>query len=508
MLGFKKYGSLAQTASLLALGFIVSSCGSSPEVKGVEKKKPSGDATAPEEESIEDVEYDHVVVPPQEYYDTLFAETVGNADKKDFSLAGAEQILFVNFDGATVIKGFSKTQSFIPCKQSTVIAAPQLSPADKQAILDSVQAHYNNVGALLKVTAERPATGDFTTIHVGGSYSDLGCVGGGGVLGVAPFDQGNSNRNDIGFAFTKGTNSNTIIAETISHEAGHSFGLDHVESRKDLMFASSTNELTGFTVSRVARGTAIQDAPAILKSVLGDGTAVAGTVNPTPANPATTNPQSPAPVIPGIANLPNGLANLPGLNQIGNLGQLIPGITQVGPLDINTLLAQAIAVIPAGAGNTNLPQFDKILAAVGLAAQAGANQKPTGAAGAVGNITSLAGGILSNPTVATFANIAALAGLGVGGPAAVGGLQAILNGISGVNPQQPNTTTPALPAGLPDFAALLGLTNQSTTNASLITNLLSSIQLVNGNFTGTTQAALISMLKVSYSQAYKQINGK
>ena len=504
MLGLKKYGSLAQIATFLTLGFAVCSCGSSPEVKGVEKKKGTEDGTASKEESSEDVEIDHVVVPPQEYYDTLFAETVGNADKNEFGLAGAEQVLFVNFDGATVVKGFSRTQSFIPCKQSSVIPAPQLSPSDKQAILDSVQAHYNDIGALLKVTADKPAAGDFTTIHVGGAYSDLGCVGG-GVLGIAPFDEGNSNRNDIGFAFTKGVNSNRIIAETISHEAGHSFGLDHVESRKDLMYFSSTNEITGFTVSRVSRGTKIQDAPAILKSVLGDGTAVAGTVNQTPSTPAA---QTPSPAVPGIANIPSGLANLPGLNQIGNLGQLIPGISQVGPLDINTLLAQAIAVIPAGAGNTNLPQFDKILAAIGLAAQAGANQNPAGAAGAVGNITTLAGGILSNPAVSTFANIAALAGLGVGGPAAVGGLQAILNGISGVTPQQPSTTTPALPAGLPDFSALLGLVNGSTTNASLITNLLSSVQLVNGNFTGTTQAALISMLKVSYSQAYKQINNK
>jgi hypothetical protein len=504
MLGLKKYGSLAQIATFLALGFAASSCGSGPEVKGVEKKKGTEDGTASTEESSEEIEIDDVIMPPQEYYDTLFAETVGNADKKEFGLASAEQVLFVNFEGATVVKGFSRTQSFIPCRQNSTIPSPQLSPADKQAILDLVQAHYNDIGALLKVTAEKPSSGDFTTIHVGGAYSDLGCIGR-GVLGIAPFDQGNSNRNDIGFAFTKGVNSNRIIAETISHEAGHSFGLDHVESRKDLMYFSSTNEITGFTVSRVARGAKIQDAPAILKSVLGSGTAVAGAVNPAQSTTGTQNPVQP---VPGIANVPNGLANLPGLNQIGNLGQLIPGISQVGPLDINTLLAQAIAVIPASAGNTNLPQFDKILAAIGVAAQAGANQKPGGAAGAVGNIATLAGSILSNPTVSTFANIAALAGLGAAGPAAVSGIQAILNGISGVSSQQPNNNTPALPAGLPDLSALLGLVNSSTTNAALITNLLNSVQVVNTNFTGTTQAALISLLKVSYSQAYNQINSK
>src|SRR5688572_8510900 len=114
MLGLKKYGSLAQIATFLTLGFAASSCGSSPEVKGVEKKKGTEDAAASTEGSSEDIEIDHVVIPPQEYYDALFAETVGNADKKEFGLAGAEQVLFVNFDGATVIKGFSRTQSFIP----------------------------------------------------------------------------------------------------------------------------------------------------------------------------------------------------------------------------------------------------------------------------------------------------------------------------------------------------------------------------------------------------------
>ena len=97
---------------------------------------------------------------------------------------------------------------------------------------------------------------------------------------------------------------------------------------------------------------------------------------------------------------------------------------------------------------------------------------------------------------------------GAAGPAAVSGIQAILNGISGVSSQQPNNNTPALPAGLPDLSALLGLVNSSTTNAALITNLLNSVQIVNTNFTGTTQAALISLLKVSYSQAYNQINNK
>ena len=43
---------------------------------------------------------------------------------------------------------------------------------------------------------------DYTTVHLGGSYRTLGCNRSNNILGVAPLDRGNTNKNDVAFAFT------------------------------------------------------------------------------------------------------------------------------------------------------------------------------------------------------------------------------------------------------------------------------------------------------------------
>jgi hypothetical protein len=501
------------TTVILVSGMISSACGKDENVRGYNKPATSeteADATA-EKPTQQEQQFDEIAHPPQEYYDSLFSETLRRADSQSLSLAETDQVLYVNFNGATLSKGFGRGQSFILCRQTASIPAAGLSPADQQAILDEVQRFYNEAGARLVVTAEKPQSGDFTTIHTGGSYRDLGCAGI-GVLGVAPFDKGNANRNDIGFAFTSGVSSNRVIAETIAHEAAHSFGLDHVESRKDVMFASSTNQITGFTVSRINGSTRTQDGPAVLQAALGTGTATAGTVaantgsaGAQTAPTGSTNPTPAIGAIPGLANLPGGLANLPGLTQIGNIGQLIPGLAQAGNFDISGLLAQALAVIPSNAGVGNLPQFDKILAAIGLSAQAGANQNPGAGQTPAGGLAGLAGSILGNSNLGGLASIASLAGLGNIGTA-VGTAQTVINAISGISGQGAGQVgTPNLPAGLPDLSALLGLVGASTSPADIINNLAASAGIINGNFSGAQKDALLSLIKVGYSQAFNQI---
>lgn len=497
----------------LLTGLLSASCGSDLKVRDYSQPSPSNtdnnaDATA--DDRHEEQQFDELAVPPQEYYDALFAETLQRTDKQTLSLAQADQVLYVNFNGATLSKGYGRGQSFILCRQRATVPSAGLSPADQQTILSEVQRYYNEAGARLIVTAEKPVSGDFTTIHTGGSYRDLGCFGA-GVLGVAPYDKGNANRNDIGFAFTAGVSSNKVIAETIAHEAAHSFGLDHVESRKDIMFASSTSQITGFTVSRVSGGVRTQDAPAMLKAALGAGTSTApvvggngGNSSPTQGNPAGQSPV--AGTVPGIANLPTGLGNLPGLTQIGNIGQLIPGLAQAGNFDISSLLAQALAVIPTNAGIGNLPQFDKILAAIGLSAQAGANQNQGGTQSPGAGLAGLASGILGNSNLGGLASIASLAGLGNIGTA-VSSAQTIINAISGLSGQGTvQGNIPALPAGLPDLSALLGLVGQGTTPGDIINNLAASAGVINGNFAGAQKDALLSLLKVGYSQAFSQVS--
>lgn len=472
--------------------------------------------TAGEEEAA----FDELVTPPQEYYDALFARALLLADSPAASNKGPE-VLWINFDGATVAKGFGLGQSFIPCKATSVIPAPNLSPADKDQVVALVQQFYSDVGANLFVTQSKPTSGEFTTIHVGGAYSNLGCAGGSGVLGIAPLDGGNANRSDVGFAFTPSYADAQLIAETVAHEAGHSYGLDHVVTKTLLMYFSAGSDITGFGVSKISGSGRTQDEPAILKEVLGiaDGSVV---VAP-PSSPAT--PASPAqPTIPGLTNLPVDLANLPGLDQISNLGQLIPGLATGNVLDITSLLPQLQALIPT-ATSGSLPGLDQILTIVGMASQAGANQQGTTVAGLpidpalaaiilgaatgvpldVTQLAALAG--FTDPTQA----ISVLQALLGGAAGSTGGIGGIIGGIIGSTTGTTAGSTPAatIPnlATLPDLSQVLGLSGVVTDLPTLLAAFTGSTQIVNANFSGANRAALISMLKVAYAQQFKSLGG-
>jgi hypothetical protein len=202
-----------------------------------------------------------IAIPPDDYY-------ACSEDEDALSLANDfPETLYLNFNGATVTRGLRRGQSFVPCQNESVIPPAGLSAADEERIVEIVQDLYDGAKANLKVTTDQPTSGNFTIIHVGGLFSTLGCNKQ-GVLGVAPLDIGNRNRNDVGFAFLPRGISNLMIGQTIAHEAAHSFGLDHVEERRDLMFPALTASVEGFKASPKSNG-GTQDGPALLRQALG-----------------------------------------------------------------------------------------------------------------------------------------------------------------------------------------------------------------------------------------------
>lgn len=457
---------------------------------------------ADHEEHAHDGDRDQVMVPPKGYYDSLFAETIN--ELPTYKLADEDQVLFVNFDGEDLTRGFSRGQSFILCKANATVPPSGLSAADREDILTLVVAHYTDANAKLSVTDSRPTTGDFTTIHVGGAYSDLGCRGQ-GVLGVAPFDRGNTNRNDIGFAFTQGINSNRIIAETISHEAGHSFGLDHITNQKGLMYASVSPQIEGFRSGQISGSIGTQDSPVELRAVLGSGpstgvSAPGATPAPKPTPVAST--PKPAPV-PGLPNLPTNLAGLPGLGQIVGVGNVLPGLNASQIPDISQILPTIQGIVPVS--GANLTGIDQILAVVGVAgipAAGGAAQGPFD----ISQATNLLGGLAGANSPIDLNQLLNLAGGGNGGnPLDLltgllgGGGLGNLGGVAG------NNQIPSLNQ-LPDLSQLLGLAGGAggiPDITTLISSLRSTGAVVNSNYSNPqTQNALRSLLTVGYSQAY------
>jgi len=149
--------------------------------------------------------------------------------------ASGPQVLFLDFDGGSVTSnpcGFSYSTPYQAADFSlTALGFGGQEQTAKDYILQFVQEDY--AAYHVTITTTQPASGAYSTI-----YLDDFSFEGFGVLGVACYDVGNSNRNDFGFVFVRELGAyasgndlltfSQYVANVVSHEAGHLFGLDHV----------------------------------------------------------------------------------------------------------------------------------------------------------------------------------------------------------------------------------------------------------------------------------------
>ena len=226
------------------------------------------------------------------------------------SLAKAE-VMWLNFGGATVERGYLKGQSFLVCSEKATIApSAALATASQDEIVKSVQGFYTAAGANLTVTDTKPVSGDYTTVVVGGSLTDLGCKDS-GEFGASPLDIGNANHNDIAFVFAASGISDKQLAVNIAHVSAHTYGLANVSDATDIMAESPLDTAVGFAVGKLIGTGAEQNSPALLAEATGvavssrdgsgtaDATSAGSSDAAAPATDATsTAPVTPAPVVP------------------------------------------------------------------------------------------------------------------------------------------------------------------------------------------------------------------
>ncbi len=158
----------------------------------------------------------------------------------------APVVLFLNFDGAVITKGSDDPEnntSWIPDYPSVTIPPFNAEPyiraplTTRQQVIDAITGlvrHYYSPFNVV-VTSERPAPGTaYSMMMVGGSAS-LITPSPGGMVGVSPFDCGNSSKRDVAYCFAENLGSLGDIVTTIVHEAGHGFGLAHEDNPAAIM---------------------------------------------------------------------------------------------------------------------------------------------------------------------------------------------------------------------------------------------------------------------------------
>lgn len=164
------------------------------------------------------------------------------ASRTSFANAGGPAVLFLNFDGVTIVRGTGSdshlNRSYIG--GGRVPAFPG-SSGQKAQVVSLVKSHFSAFN--VKVVTSRPTSGDYAMIAVGGTPASIGYnASSPRVAGVAPLDCGNRLPRDIGFAFAGAIQSmvgSSLLAKytafAISHEAGHTFGLPHTAPACELM---------------------------------------------------------------------------------------------------------------------------------------------------------------------------------------------------------------------------------------------------------------------------------
>lgn len=267
---------------------------------------------------------DQVLTPPQEYYDAVMRYELSLVDGASNAVA-ARPTLFLDFDGGEVAKGYDINQSFIVCNNIAKLPASPFSTSEQDSIVGMVQEFYAKAGSNLLVSRTPPKERPYTTIMVGGSMADLGCGERLGAFGIAPFDIGNTNRNDIGFVFTENQDVLDITAETIAYEAAHTYGLNHIPEDAGGLFQEVALE------ALPAKAKVLETLANILKSL--SGTTVPGSGGTNLASILT-------PILSGL--LAGKIENLGGLPGIDTWIKLLNDLKVSGNTSINTQAGEGL----------------------------------------------------------------------------------------------------------------------------------------------------------------------
>ncbi len=165
--------------------------------------------------------------------------------------------LWLDFEGAGVVHAAADDSAAMPVASSLAPSSAVIPPfssteiAPKVSRAAAIAAIVDRVRTLLlpfavDVVTSRPPSAPYTRILVGGTAGTLGVTA--TEAGLATVDCGNAVLDDVAYDFAAAQTPDyggvVGIANTAAHEAGHTFGLEHVDDAHDVMYAAAQPALT------------------------------------------------------------------------------------------------------------------------------------------------------------------------------------------------------------------------------------------------------------------------
>lgn len=156
--------------------------------------------------------------------------------------ANEPQVLFLHFEGEQIV-GCANHCSDARTNRSWLLGGTRKIPkfdhkpygADREVVLAEIKKRVEALfaGFNVQVVTARPQTGNYTMVVIGGG-TDLRLER--HSVSTSPVDCANQNRGDVGFVFGNAyVFGLDMLSVAIAHEAGHTFGLAHVQQQGDVM---------------------------------------------------------------------------------------------------------------------------------------------------------------------------------------------------------------------------------------------------------------------------------